>query len=326
MQRFKNILCVVVPDADNEAVLERAVALAENNQARLTVVEVIDEISPDLTGLDPSLFPEDFQTKRVAMRLQKLQDLVAHRSSSVEIQTKVLVGIAFLDIIRDVIRNEHDLVIKAAESGGLLERVFGSEDMHLLRKCPCPVWLVKSTSPKSYQQILAAVDVSDYYPPAELNTRHQLNLRIMEMASSLAQSEFAELHVVHVWDAIGENLVNEMFNDAPEAKVDTYVNQVKRQSEANLDSLMREVSSNAGQDAQGYFNPQRHLIKGVARKEVPTFAKEIKADLVILGTVARTGIPGFIMGNTVETILYQLDCSVLAIKPPGFKTPVVLAD
>jgi len=43
-----------------------------------------------------------------------------------------------------------------------------------------------------------------------------------------------------------------------------------------------------------------------------------------MGTVARTGIQGFIMGNTAENILNQLDCSVLAVKPPGFVTPVTL--
>lgn len=40
--------------------------------------------------------------------------------------------------------------------------------------------------------------------------------------------------------------------------------------------------------------------------------------------VARTGIPGFVMGNTADTILKQIDCAVLATKPPGFATPVTL--
>jgi nucleotide-binding universal stress UspA family protein len=43
-----------------------------------------------------------------------------------------------------------------------------------------------------------------------------------------------------------------------------------------------------------------------------------------MGTVARTGIRGFFMGNTAETILEQIDCSVLAIKPQEFVTPVTL--
>ena len=43
-----------------------------------------------------------------------------------------------------------------------------------------------------------------------------------------------------------------------------------------------------------------------------------------MGTVGRTGIPGLLIGNTAETILQQVDCSVLAIEPPGFVTPVTL--
>ena len=55
-------------------------------------------------------------------------------------------------------------------------------------------------------------------------------------------------------------------------------------------------------------------------------AKQLAADVIVMGTVARTGVPGFIMGNTAETILNQIDCSVLAIKPPGFETPVAVTN
>ena len=75
-----------------------------------------------------------------------------------------------------------------------------------------------------------------------------------------------------------------------------------------------------------YVKLQLHLLKGQARKEIPAMAKRLDVDCVVMGTVARTGIRGFIMGNTAETILEQIDCSVLAIKPPGFETPVVLED
>ena len=88
---------------------------------------------------------------------------------------------------------------------------------------------------------------------------------------------------------------------------------------------MSDVSRHLGQDTLDYLKPRTHLVQGWARKEIPALAKRIEADLVVMGTVARTGVPGFIMGNTAETILNQIDCSVLAIKPPGFKTPVTLA-
>jgi len=326
MQRFKNILCVVSGNLKDNTALEHAVKLAENNQASLTVVDVIDEIPPNTKLLERILSPEDLQAMIVTEHQRKLEELVSPWSSMIEIKSKVLIGISFFEIIHEVLRNEHDLVFKMAESGGLLDRVFGSDDMHLLRKCPCPVWLVKPKSPKLYQRILAAVDIDDGYPPEELNTRHLLNLQILEMASSLALSESAELHIVHVWHAIGESVMRSASMTKLENEIINYVEEIRQRCYQNLNVLMGEMIGKLGQDTFDYIEPKTHLLKGCPRKSVPEFSKEIKADLVIMGTVARTGLPGIFMGNTAESILNQLDCSVLAIKPPGFKTPVTLKD
>ncbi|MGI9383250.1 MAG: universal stress protein, partial [Methyloligellaceae bacterium] len=59
---------------------------------------------------------------------------------------------------------------------------------------------------------------------------------------------------------------------------------------------------------------------------LPAVAEKLHADLVVMGTVARAGIEGFLIGNTAESVLARLDCSVLAVKPPGFATPVALLD
>ena len=324
MYRFKNILCVMVSGLEGEVALERAVALADNNQAHLTVVEVIDEIPPNTKLLDRVLSPDDLHAKMIEEHRQRLEELVIPWRKNVEIQIKILSGIPFLEIIKEVLRNDRDLVIKTTENSGLLDRVFGSDDMHLLRKCPCPIWLVKPESPKAYQRILAAVDVNDEYPSEELNTRHLLNLQILEMASSLSLSEFAELYIAHAWDAIAEGAMRAGFIQNPEDKIVTYVEEVRQQHKQNLNILMDEVIGKLGQNALEYLKPRIHLLKGSPRKEIPAFTSEIEADLVVMGTVARTGLSGFFMGNTAETILNQLDCSVLAIKPPGFETPVTL--
>lgn len=326
MQRFKDILCVLVPGPEGGVALKRAADLANNNQARLTVVEVIDKIPSNTKLLDRVLSPDNLQAKIVDKHRHGLEGRVAAWNRNIEIQTKVLIGIPFLEIIREVLRNEHDLIIKTAESGGLLDRVFGSGDMHLLRKCPCPIWLVKSESPKAYNRILAAVDVNDAYPPEELNTRHLLNLQILEMASSLALSEFAELHIVHAWEAIGESVMRAALTEIPEEKIVAYVEEVRQQNKQNMNVLMDEIIDKLGRNALEYLKPRTHLIKGSSRNEIPAFVGEIKADLVVMGTVARIGIAGFFMGNTAETILNQLDCSVLAIKPTGFESPVTLED
>ena len=45
-----------------------------------------------------------------------------------------------------------------------------------------------------------------------------------------------------------------------------------------------------------------------------------------MGTVCRTGVAGFFIGNTAEKVLSEVNCSVLTIKPEGFATPVTLEE
>ncbi len=78
-----------------------------------------------------------------------------------------------------------------------------------------------------------------------------------------------------------------------------------------------------GKDISDYLRPQIHLVKGNPCKEISLLASKDNVDLIVMGSVARTGIPGFIIGNTAESILGQVKCSVLVVKPDGFVSPVV---
>jgi nucleotide-binding universal stress UspA family protein len=69
-----------------------------------------------------------------------------------------------------------------------------------------------------------------------------------------------------------------------------------------------------------------HLLKGEPSDVIAEFAKTGRIDLIVMGIVARSGIGGLLIGSTAESILQRVDCSVLAIKPEGFVSPVELAD
>ncbi len=324
MKRFKNILYVLNTEEIHQSVLESVVTLAENNQARLTVVSTLEPVTIGFGMPEGGPISADLQVAMVSAQTQKLEASVTPYRARVDVQTKLLVGTQFLEIIRDVLHNGRDLVIKIPETHDWLDRLLGSEDMHLLRKCPCPVWLIKPAAPKTYRCILAAVDVGDTHPPAEERSRGELNQQVLELASSMALSNFSELHIVHAWEAIDEGMLRGASIHIPEGKVITFVELERQKREAGLNRLMHEVSNKLGQETFSYLKPRTHLIKGRARKEIPALAKQIEADLIVMGTVARTGVPGFIIGNTAEAILSQIECSVLALKPPGFVTPVTL--
>ena len=144
MKRFKDILCVMESETACQCALERAVTLAENNQASVTVATVTERVKARGVGMpEGGSAPPDLQARVTASHAQWLGTLVEPYRERVEIDTRVLMGTSFLEIIREVLRNGRDLVIKCPESPDWLDRFFAGDDMHLLRKCPCPVWLVK---------------------------------------------------------------------------------------------------------------------------------------------------------------------------------------
>ena len=329
MRRFNNILCVVEHGKESKPALDKAVTLAEHNQAKLTVVDVISRVPAGIGLPDDGPNSRELRAAMVREQEARIIALTEPYRERLDIKHGVLTGTSFLEIIRAVLRNGHDLLIKCPESPSWLDRFFSGDDMHLLRKCPCPVWLVKPEAPKTYQRILAAVDVGDSDSQKELDTNHRLNVQILEMATSLAISESAELHIVYAWDSAYEMIEGfVMLSDTSEEKRADNIEQERRHHQWLLNEFIRnlKVNNNAVRDAIEYLQPRTHLSKGSASAEIPVLAKRLAVDCILMGTVARTGIPGFIIGNTAETILEQIECSVLAIKPPGFVTPVTPAE
>ncbi|MGB5281366.1 MAG: universal stress protein, partial [Arenicellales bacterium] len=123
-----------------------------------------------------------------------------------------------------------------------------------------------------------------------------------------------------------EGAMRHGFIHTPEDEINDYVEEIRQKLNHNLKTLLGEITDKLGQDSLDYISPKIHFIKGHPRIDVPKFADKINAGLVVMGTVARTGLPGLFMGNTAESILNQLDCSVLAVKPQGFVTPVILEE
>ena len=66
------------------------------------------------------------------------------------------------------------------------------------------------------------------------------------------------------------------------------------------------------------------MVKDKAPKAITGLVDQIKADLIVIGTVGRTGLLGLIIGNTAEDVLQTTRTSILAVKPQGFVSPVSL--
>jgi len=308
MKLFKNILYVNEPTVDQSSAVERAMTLAETNQSKLTIIDVFPPVA------------EDYRADTTDYRQKALESLIAPYRKRLEIRLDVMMGTLFLEVVRAVLRNGHDLVIKTAEDPDFLKRLFGSNDMHLLRKCPCPIWLMKPREKSNYNTIMAAVDFEPLNPTA---SEQVLNLEILELAGSLALTDSASLHIVHAWEALVEMTMT-MRGDIPYESIAKHISQEYTIHQKGLDRLIETMRDQIGADVYDRLSPRLHLPKGPPKTMIATSAAGLSANLVVMGTVARTGIAGLIIGNTAEAILDQLMCSVLAVKPPGFKSPVKL--
>ena len=306
MKRFKNILFLANPIENVETALKQALSIYDLEDSRITIVEAANDIAASF--VEAGIVSDGLRDRILAERLKNAEALVANSDASSDIEVKLLTGTPFIEVIQEVIRGEYDLLVKPSAGVGPLDRLLGSNDMHILRKCPCPVWIVKPTRKHKHKRILAAVD------PEPTQANAELNPLIVELASSMAAHHDAELHLVAAWGLPGSHY---MRRHQLRAELEPFRKEVKKAARHWLDGLT------AGIEASG-VTFHSHLIEGRASKVILKQAKEHSADLIVMGTVGRVGISGYFMGNTAERILAEIGCSVLAVKPSGFESPITV--
>jgi nucleotide-binding universal stress UspA family protein len=180
--------------------------------------------------------------------------------------------------------------------------------MELMRVCPCPVWLIgRRSSPHTPWRLAAAIN-----PNPDDPTEQQLNATLVEWALLLRNSTGADLTLLHAWSLFGGSVLRSRL---PESEFLEYVERARRVAQDAMTAFTTPLADRL----QGV---PIQLVQGDPERAIPHFVDERGVDLVIMGTVARSGLAGLVMGNTAERVLQRLRGSVLAIKPPGFVSPL----
>lgn len=302
MHRFKNILFSPLGDEHNPAAVRRVADLAFRNDAALTLFGALDEPSLVQRALHTADWldaAQEAEEKAMASKLARC----APKDVNIKVELVTAYGNRSLRIIEQVLTSNHDLVVVTTDED--------DEDhatiKRLLRKCPCPVWVIRRTRART-QRVLAAVD------PAP-NAR-QLNLTVLQLAASMVELYGGELHVVHAWELYGEATMRSSgFVRTSAAEIEILLAEEEAKHRAAVAELL------ATNDLEDY--PwQVHLHKGPASEVVCDVVAKNRINLLVMGTVARTGVRGLIIGNTAESVVDNVRCSVIAVKPPGFVSPV----
>ncbi len=318
MQRFRNILVVVEEESHHAAAVERAIWLARANEARLTFLDVAGSEEGELSRLFsmlPGARADVMGEEVMGFHRERVQALAAQaEGEGLQATAEVVTGTAFLAIIRYAMRQGHDLILKGQHTGASgLTGAFRGPDLHLMRKAPCPVWILRDDTASGTRCILACID-----PDAmeDDDTRVDLNRTVMQLALSLAERDGASVDILGVWRVQEEAALRSGRVTLAPGEVDTIVEGERVASLARLEALAAEFAD----------RPVRtnllHL-KGVPGDVIPDHAASAGIDTIVMGTVGRTGISGFFIGNTAETILNRAACSVLTLKPPQFVSPVL---
>ncbi|MDD9719021.1 universal stress protein [Dinoroseobacter sp. PD6] len=313
---------LAVADASEvQIALQSALTLADTLGASLEVIACVEpphdlSILSRLSGEDPGRLIEE-AVERTREEVRARLDATMHDTP---LDLSVAVGKAYLEIIRHVARSECDFVVKKAEPLSGIDRfLFASTDQHLLRKCPCPVWLQTPTASKSPRRVLAAVDL-DVWDAAEPETLAALNRRVVAAACMVADAPDAEVIVLHAWEAIGQGMIW-AFSGESDARIsaDRYVNEILDARHDAMNKFLAQVRTEIGQGPRLLSR----LARGAPETVIHDQSRQLAADLVVMGTVARTGLSGVFIGNTAENIINSLECPVLAVKPDGFVSPLL---
>jgi universal stress protein E len=212
-------------------------------------------------------------------------------------------------VVRRALAIRADLVIAATQPHRQAARLLlTNTDWELIRHCPCPLLLVKSSRDYRKPAVIGAVDpFHAHAKPARLDGR------ILDAAATLARALRGELHAFHAYMPLtviaAVPLGQPLAISLPPEFEDVHAAQVA--------SVVGRLASKAGIPAR-----RRHLRMGDVQSELVSVVNRTRAGIVVMGAISRSGLRRMFIGNTAELVLDALPCDVLVVKPAHFKTTI----
>ncbi|WP_348728369.1 universal stress protein UspE [Rheinheimera texasensis] len=299
MATYQDVLVVLDPGTEQQKALARAIELAEHTACKLTAFLSIYDFSYEMTTM---LSGEERESMRQAVITDReiwIQELLQQaRSKGIACSVKVVWhNRPFEAIVQTVTEHGYDLVIKGTHDHDVLKSmIFTPTDWHILRKCPCPVLLVKEHAWPEQGNILAAVNAG-----SEKAHHKALNQLIIRQAKAMAAMLKAKVHLVNAYPGTPIHVAIEI----PEFNPVEYNDSMRHHhvEAANALAGQFDITSDAV-----------HVLEGMPEDVIPRIARELDAEMVLIGTIGRTGLSAAIIGNTAEHVIDRLDCDVLALK------------
>ncbi|SHH28694.1 universal stress protein [Ferrimonas marina] len=305
---------ILVPLAQGQTLSERSAPLltfAEISGAQLTLLTVVENIqmvgSSGRSLLD--MLKLAMQAQREVLDAQAYELRLQY--PSLKIDTEVISGKPFIEIVKYADKINASLIaIDVSRRHKESACQYGSTTRHLMRKSQVPLWVLSPSERVDFKKVVAAVDIVTCDP----ETQH-MNEQIVQRAHAIAQQQGAQLQVCHVWRLDAEGYLR-TWGRYSETEIATVAQQEEHQRMMRLEALLARLGLSTEK-------VPLVMLEGDAKTEISAFVNRVESDLLVMGTLARSGIAGFLMGNTAERVIDEVHCSVLTLKPEGFRSPIL---
>jgi len=304
MSEQGKILAIIEPEMHPQQVVARATWLAAMNGSDLLLALCDPDIGPVGEGFFLSNEARDIQRQIVAAQGEIIEELAeVPRAQGVTVTTTVIEERPIAEAIIHLALNQNPLyVVKGTHYHSVAERsIFVDTDWHLIRGCPFPLWLVKPNAISDQPLVIASVD-----PTHSHDKPAALDRAIVEHAKQIADATGGDVHLLHTYRRIA-GVGKEATRTFKPIKlpIEELDQKIQNEHREKLDQLAHECSVDA---------EHVHQLPGTTREILPTFARSKKADLVVMGALARWGLKKAIIGSTAERVLDHLPCDTLIVR------------
>ncbi len=296
------LVAIADPTAGSSKVVKRAAEIARKTGATLEFFNAVR--SPGYAYGIARAESLKLMRAAAAQNLAALDRLAKPlRREEILIETTVHTG----DILHEIILrrarlSKADLImIEAHEHGQFARLLFRQMDFELIRRSPAPVLIVKGNRAWRSPRVLAALD-----PFHAHDKPRELDATIAGAAQTLAGALGGTVHAVHSYWPLAELFPNVVTEP-------TVMAVTPAQDRLYEENVRRQFN----EDAERYGIPKRcrHLRRGDPAAQLPSLVRSLKASLVVMGAISRTGLKRLFIGNTAERVLDLLPCDVLIVRP-----------
>ena len=302
----ERFLVVIDPMVDTQPALDRALQSIGLTNGSLHLFKAAFYANSD----EKDNATEELKHQILQQTGKQLLNLAAQAiDAGIEVSTELVWtkdwGAAVIDSVK---RNQIFMVFKSSYIHNQIERREDTLELALLRNSPCPVLLMHDNSRWENRKVLAAVNL------ATTDRDHQLlNQKVINIAMTFKAAYDSEVHIVN---AKPRETVSHVTDDD-----DTIFSATGWQPQQEAVEKIQLNEDYISQQCGGLDKEFIHIEQGQPIDIILNCAEKINADLIVLGTVARSGIKSWIIGNMAEKIMDKTRCDILTLSQAGEEKP-----